>query len=306
MRVMTTRETTYRIGTAGWSYPDWQDLVYAKGEKGPNQLRRLSQWFDCVEVNSSFYRIPDEDSSKSWSQAVSENKNFLFLTKAYRSFTHEQEMRPGDLLTFKRFLDKFMGTERFGMLLFQFPWSFKYTSNARQYLARTLNEFKDYPCAVEVRHDSWWNEAFFDGLREFETTLVNIDQPDLKGNIQLDGTQTTDISYFRFHGRNIEAWWKKEETYYGERYDYLYSQGELQQFHEVIKKSGETAKSTFMIMNNHHRGDAVVNGLELADKLGILKGPVPRGLMKEWHERLKDLPFNEDDPRERQGQMKLF
>src|SRR4029453_8319535 len=80
-----------RIGPAGWSYKDWEGIVYPV-KPGPrfDALGYLAKFFDTIEINSSFYRPPTPSTTKAWSSRVAHNKNFQFTAKLYRVFTHER------------------------------------------------------------------------------------------------------------------------------------------------------------------------------------------------------------------------
>src|SRR5918996_3256205 len=79
-----------RIGPAGWSYPDWKGQVYPKPQpRGFDPLAYLAQFFDAVEINSTFYRIPDAKTTERWVARVAEHPDFRFTAKLWQGFTHE-------------------------------------------------------------------------------------------------------------------------------------------------------------------------------------------------------------------------
>ena len=80
------------IGTAGWSYPDWENVVYPTG-KAAERLRTVARYLDCVEVDSSFYHPPTTRTTEGWVRSVNEQPGFRFLAKAWQRFTHEQSSR---------------------------------------------------------------------------------------------------------------------------------------------------------------------------------------------------------------------
>src|SRR5215467_14938818 len=80
-----------RIGPAGWSYKDWEGIVYPqKPGKSFDPLEYLARFFDTIEINSSFYRPPVPSTTKSWAKRVAANKQFAFTAKLHRLFTHER------------------------------------------------------------------------------------------------------------------------------------------------------------------------------------------------------------------------
>jgi uncharacterized protein YecE (DUF72 family) len=125
-----------RIGPAGWSYKDWDGIVYPPNPpKGFHPASYLAQFFDTIEINSSFYRPPAASSVRGWVQRVSANPRFKFTAKLFRAFTHERNANQEDESAVKEGLDVFAGADRLGALLLQFPWSCKFTPENREYIA---------------------------------------------------------------------------------------------------------------------------------------------------------------------------
>jgi uncharacterized protein YecE (DUF72 family) len=83
------------VGPAGWSYQDWEGQVYPKPKpRGFDPLRYLARYFDTVEINSSFYRIPAAKTTQQWVDRVSEHPDFRFTSKLWQGFTHEGTASP--------------------------------------------------------------------------------------------------------------------------------------------------------------------------------------------------------------------
>ncbi len=276
-----------RIGPAGWSYDDWQGTVYPRPlPRGFRPLALIASWFDVVEINVCFYRIPAPSTSERWLAEVEPFPGFRFAAKVYRELTHEGRLDGALISSYRGFLEPLVAAGRLEAVLAQFPWSFRATGANRDHLARLAGLLGGLPLVAEFRHDSWWHEEHFDLLRREGISVANIDQPALRNNIPPDEVLTGPLAYIRFHGRNAEAWWAEEEAYYGARYDYLYTRDELAPWLARIRRVAPAAKSTIIVMNNHHRGDAVVNGIELAAELGLARGRLPRGLFEEHREKL--------------------
>src|SRR5438045_4441265 len=115
-----------RVGPAGWSYTDWEGTVYPPHGSRFDALAYLASFFDTIEINSPFYRIPPPTHSKSWVRRVASNPDFTFTTKIFRGFTHEKA-RPTaeDVKAFRNYLDPLRDAGRLGAVLLQYPWSFK-------------------------------------------------------------------------------------------------------------------------------------------------------------------------------------
>jgi len=144
-----------RVGPAGWSYKDWEGIVYPKHGSKFDQLAYLASFFDTIEINSPFYRIPPPTHPKSWIRRVENNPDFKFTTKIYRGFTHESaKSAPDDVKNFRKYLDPLMEAKRLGAVLLQYPWSFKNTAESVEKLEKVFADFHGYPLALEVRHAS--------------------------------------------------------------------------------------------------------------------------------------------------------
>ncbi len=207
------------VGTAGWSYPDWENLVYPSA-KAINRLRMVARYLDCVEVDSSFYHPPAPQTAANWVKATAAQPDFRFLAKAWQRFTHERTtpwtQAEHDL--FARGLAPLREAERLDALLFQFPWSFRNDARNRDWLARVADTFANWPVAVELRHDSWLGDATDSTLEFFRArrlTFCNIDQPGLGHCIQPASYATTDTGYYRLHGRNARNWFREKQDAYG-------------------------------------------------------------------------------------------
>ncbi len=277
-----------RIGPAGWSYKDWEGIVYPeKPGKKFDPLAYLARFFDTIEINSSFYRPPAATSAKSWANRVSDNPSFTFAAKLHQVFTHERgKATIEDEKLFREGINPLTEAGRLGALLLQFPWSFKNDSEERTYLFNLLERFKEYPLILEVRHASWNQEAIYETLADLGVGVCNIDQPLFSRSIKPGARSTSQIGYVRLHGRNYQSWFK-ESAPRDDRYNYLYSLEELDPWISRIKEIAQHTKETYVITNNHFRGQAVVNAVEIKSTLAERKVPAPGPLFTEY-ERLSE------------------
>ena len=256
-----------RIGPAGWSYTDWEGTVYPPHGSKFDPLTYLAQFFDTIEINSPFYRIPPATHAKSWIRRVTSNRDFKFTTKIFRGFTHEEaQLAAGDVKAFKDYLDPLMNADRLGAILLQFPWSFRNTPESRVKLVDLFSAFAEYPKALEVRHATFQNDDFYAFLEENDVSWVNVDQPLFSDSVKPADTITGPVAYVRLHGRNYEKWFAHAESW--ERYNYLYSKDELAPWVERIDRMAR-AKEAYVITNNHFRGQAVMNAADLEEALGL-------------------------------------
>jgi len=284
------------IGTAGWSYKDWEGVVYPEAlKKAKHPVEYMAQYFDLIEINSSFYGHIRPEHGKLWCRkARAVNPGFMFTAKLNRAFTHSPvavvessnaatiKPREEDEALAKEGLDSIAVEGMLGALLLQFPISFKNTDENRDYLESLIGRFREYPLAVEVRHASWSNEGILRYFGEKGIAFVNIDQPMLGKSIS--GTQhvTADFGYVRLHGRNYEQWFEAEKV--EDRYNYLYTAKELEGWEEKIEDVASKAKRTYVVTNNHYLGKAAVNALQLKSMVAKKKVRVPEPLKKTYWE----------------------
>lgn len=277
-----------RIGTAGWSYEDWVGIVYPdKPPRGFDRLAWMASVFDTNEVNSTFYRIPSSRMTREWARRVAHNPRFAFTAKLYRGFTHERESGDADRRAFRDAMMPLLESGRLGSVLAQFPMSFHCTPENRMLLERILDRFADLPMAAEFRHKSWDVPEVLTLLEERGAAFVNIDQPHFRDTLRATNHVTAPFAYYRFHGRRWEKWFGPN-TSNEERYDYLYSDKELAPWVERIRAGaeqaeartgGRTAGGAYAILNNHFRGQAVANALELQGTLLGRAAAVPETLL---------------------------
>ncbi len=276
-------EHVIRIGAAGWSYTDWEGTVYPPHGSRFDHLAYLSSFFNTIEINSPFYRIPPPTHSKSWTRRVSSNPDFKFTTKVFRGFTHgEAQLGAEEIKAFRNYLDPLVDADRLGAVLLQYPWSFKNTPESLEKLEKLFRAFDGYPLALEVRHGSFQNEEFVRFLEDHNVAWVNVDQPLFHESVKPAEITTGPLAYVRLHGRNYEKWFTHNETW--ERYNYLYSPEELAPWVERIRAMAR-GKEAYVITNNHFRGQAIVNAMDLQIALGQ-STKVPPQLREAYGERV--------------------
>ena len=270
------------FGTSGWSYEDWKGVFYPKDKpRGFNDLQFAASFFDALEINSTFYRPASPGMAVSWAKRVAAKKDFQFTAKLYQRFTHErgESWTKAEADEVKRGMAPLAEAGKLGGILMQFPWSFKNTAEERKWLEALVEEFKEFPLFLEVRHDSWRSEGLFKYLDDAGVGFVDIDQPVIGRSIPPMEKVTGKKGYVRFHGRNAKAWFAEKEEFAGARYNYLYNEDELAEWVTRIKAVSASADKVFVFNNNHYRGQAAVNSLELKNLLTGEKVPVPEPLL---------------------------
>ena len=280
-----------RVGPAGWSYPDWKGYVYPERKpKGFHEAEYLAQFFDTIELNTSFYAPVRPEHAKLWIERVAANARFVFTAKLWQRFTHEA-IPPGPTATaadekeVRAGFDVLRAARKLGAVLLQFPFSFHRTKETTAYLGALLKRFADYPLVVEVRHATWNAPEAFELLRERGVGFCNIDQPLIGRSLKPSAETTAPVGYMRLHGRRYDTWFTDDEGVpRHERYNYLYSGQELQPWAERVKRVTEHASDVYVITNNHYQGKAVVNALELIAMLKASKVKVPEPLREKFPE----------------------
>jgi uncharacterized protein YecE (DUF72 family) len=272
------------VGPAGWSYTDWEGIVYPRHKpRGFHQAAYLAQFFDTIEINTSFYSPPRAQVVKAWAARIAFNPNFKFTAKLWKRFTHERNANLQDEKMFKQGLAPLVTEGRLGALLLQFPWSFRNTPENHEYLSGLIMQFMEYPLALEVRHSSWNKPEVFEWLAGLGVGFCNIDQPVIGQSIAPSARATAPVGYVRLHGRNYEHWFTSNE-HPEERYNYLYSQAELEPWAARIQSIAQRTEVTFVITNNHFQGKAIANALQLVSLLKNQPVRVPETLQEFYPE----------------------
>jgi uncharacterized protein YecE (DUF72 family) len=243
-------------------------------------------------VNSTFYGQPREAVTRAW--AARTPPRFEFSVKLYQKFTHPRMFKqrlagrlPGeaaagpalldalarpndaDIDAFRRGIDPLASSGRLGALLAQFPASFKDSSASRDYLARLLRAFSEYPIAVELRHQTWSDQIAdtLTLLNAFGAAWVQIDEPKFRFSIRQNYLPNVKgFYYMRLHGRNAEQWWRHDQS--EDRYNYLYSAGELKEFTETAAAARQLVKKLYLYTNNHFSAKSVANAAMIKQQLG--------------------------------------
>ncbi len=253
---------TYYIGTSGFSYADWVGPFYPAGLKKTDFLPYYAERFPFVELNFTYYRQP---AAGAMEKLISKTpSHFLFSVKAHGSMTHEREdewkVHTG---TFLEGIAPLAEAGSLAGVLLQFPYSFHYTKENRYYLASLTEELHrkgDLPLLVEFRNNEWGDAQVNDELRERGIGKVVTDTPQLRNLPETEKVCTAQTAYLRLHGRNSENWWTGDNT---SRYDYRYSESELNELLPIILDLLESAGRLFIAFNNHHKGQAADNALML-------------------------------------------
>src|ERR671930_364209 len=214
-----------RIGTCSWADEALSKHWYPKGLPAGERLGYYAQHFDTVEVDSTYYRLPAEEMVQRWAERTPDG--FVMHVKAL------------------------------GGILFQFPSYVVYKDRSLDYLQWAREQLGDDEMLVEFRHVSWLDDENRDEtlrfLEELRATHVVVDAPRIEGAKNVAPTVlalTTPTAYVRLHGRNADTWNKRGGSA-AERFDYLYSDDELQEWVGPLRELAGEAEQAFALYNNN-------------------------------------------------------
>lgn len=241
------------VGTSGWEYNDWNGRFYPEDVKGKAQLPYFAKHFTSVEINSTFYHMPRASSMENWAASVP--NDFCFVVKMNRFLTHTKRLTSDEQFTerLQEFLDLLQPLKnKLAAVLVQLPPSMKVANSRLEYLAEQVIDAEKrlkmrLPLALEFRHASWFNDETYTLMRNYNIANVINDSP---GRWPVSRAVTADFAYIRFHGSK-------------ELYRSSYTDKELKEWTEFIKKSCANCKRVLCYFNNDYHGVAVRNAQTL-------------------------------------------
>ena len=294
------------VGTSSWTDPTLiqSGRFYPPSAKTAEaRLQYYASQFSLVEVDSSYYGLPSEVNSGLWVKRTP--SDFIFDIKAFRLFTQHptpQAALPRDIKMalspelsakpnlylndvpeelrkelWKRFESALLPLDsagKLGVVFFQFP-SWYYTGNEqRDYILSCKERLPQYRIAIEFRHSSWLSEKNRDRTLRFladnDLPLVCVDEPQgFKSSVPPVAEVTSDIGFVRFHGRNTEMW-EKRGIATVERFNYSYSDAELNEWAPKIGNIASKTTQTHVLFNNCFEDKAVTNARRMKQVLDAL------------------------------------
>lgn len=274
------------FGIAGWSYPDWERVVYPPGTR--ERLRYIAYYVDLIEINSTFYRPPLPRHADNWLKQTAFKPQFHFSAKVPQDITHLGELSPELLRVFQDGLAPLTAAGKLTHLLAQFKYDFTDAPAHREYLLRIKNAFGALTnLTLELRHNSWQGESALKFLEGLAVTVANLDYPWSHTSFNLTHCRVGAERYLRLHGRNASAWFDKSAGR-DETYNYYYSPHELEGLRARIEELRQGGKSLTVVANNHFRGQEVANILQLKALLTGRKVPVPP-LLRQCYPELNEI-----------------
>jgi uncharacterized protein YecE (DUF72 family) len=278
-----------RVGTAGWSYADWEGRVYPRRKpRGFHPLPFLARYLDCIEINSSFYALPDPAHVEAWVRHVEPWPAFRFTAKLWSALTHEQS---GDTaasaMAFRAALAPLELSGRLGAVLVQFPLGFREGAQARARLQAIADALPSLPLALELRHASWFAPAalsFLEGLAAASLAEIDLPEPPPGSSARhgpREAPRIGPLGYLRLHGRNQSAWFDPRAGR-DTKFDYLYGEAEVAELAARARRLAGGRDETYVITNNHFGGQALANAIELRSLLAGAAVPAPADLLRSF------------------------
>jgi len=229
-------------------------------------LSTYARDFDAVEINFTYYRDPTAEIFEAMLRKVS--PDFTFVIKAPKGMTHERDTLAAVAPPFIASLQPLLSAGQLGGVLLQFPQSFHLTDTSLDHLKRVADILvsRDITPCVEFRHKEWYEDRVYQLLNKLQLGFVNVDLPRIDMLPEPTSIQTHDVAYFRLHGRNKDAWYNPATS--SHRYDYLYTDAELEEWGQRVEGSLDAVKKAFIFANNCHKGSSFVNALRLKQRFG--------------------------------------
>ena len=232
------------VGCSGFSYQGWKDLFYPSSVPQSFWFEYYCQFFNTVELNVTFYRVPLPAVFKGWYDRSPDD--FRFTVKAPRLITHYrkfQSTRNDALQFYDRVLDGLQ--DKLGTVLFQLHPKMEFSEESLENILDSLDpSFKN---VIEFRHNSWWNEKVVERLKEEKITFCSISYPRLPDEV----IRTSEILYYRFHG-------------VPQLYRTPYTDEELKGVIHKIKLKEEVTDS-YLYFNNDNDANAVANAIRAGE-----------------------------------------
>ncbi len=234
------------IGTSGWSYPHWRGVFYPGDLPQKDWLDYYARHMDTVEINNSFYHLPELSTIKDWHATVP--RQFTFAVKASRYITHMKKLK--DVRRPMYGMMRRIGAlgDKLGPVLVQLPPRWKYNEERLETFLKYLHEERRF--AIEFRDDSWWNDHVYDLLERYGAAFCIFELADLR----TPDIVTADFVYIRLHGP-------------GDAYQGCYSGEILSSWSEAVRSWTQEGKDVYCYFDNDDSGYAVQNALQLREML---------------------------------------
>jgi len=244
-----------RIGCSGWSYKDWQGVFYPKELAARDYLRFYSEVFNCVEIDSSFYRVPSPSMVSQWKNSTP--TGFLFSPKLPKKITHEKKLEDSEanLTYFYSALNK-LGP-KLGPIAIQLPPSIKLSTHEEKIKIFISQLRPDFRHAIEFRHKSWFTPEVYQLLRKNNIAMIW----SLNQYLESPAEQTADFVYVRMVGD------REISEFTGTQKD---RSEDMKRWASVLTDGAGKFESGYIFFNNHFAGFSPESVNEFRRLLGLM------------------------------------
>ncbi|PYK12302.1 MAG: hypothetical protein DME65_04520 [Verrucomicrobia bacterium] len=296
------------VGTASWSDPGFVEHWYPKKMPAGQRLQWYAQHFQMVEVNSTFYSVPEPKMVERWCAGTP--GDFTFDVKLHQLFSFHStpvkllppelqkraetddkgnvkstpELQEALLKVFLRAMSIFHDAGKLGVFLLQLSPAFSPRKHQLNELEPLIEMLSDYDLAIELRNRNWavdnQLQSTIDFLQKHQVIFVNVDAPASDHFMvmpsDVDAVTNPKLAYLRLHGRNAKAYITGKTV--AARFDYDYSENEIAQIAQRSSRLGKEARELHVIFNNNNLDYAPRAALRLRKALGqIVKLPAQTG-----------------------------
>lgn len=279
------------VGLSGWDFPHWNLSVFpASKGRHFHGLDYLARFFDVLEIHASACAPLRPEVSRYWLRTVAAHSAFRFNARLWRRFTHDRVLDKSDIERFHEGLRPIAESGKLGCLLVQFPWSFRFNRENREYLIQLRRTFSVYPLVAETPHASWSAPEALGTFIDYHIGFANIDQAEGVKTMPPTQVLTSEIGYMRLYGRDRAA---------EDGSAYLYPATQLAEWKQRIDRIRAFANAVYVVFANDGGGRSVVNALQMRSLIDGLGHRAPSALQKRFGAQLH--PYLE-----RPGQEPLF
>ena len=268
-----------RCGVSGWTHPEWMGTIYSKQKtKAHHPLTMLAESFDSIEIDQTFQGPVREEASRLWLNKVSKNPRFVFTAGLWKKFTHDRSLDEAEIKTFKNGLWPLLNARKLGCLVMQFPWSFRYTAENREFFIQLRRAFHEFPLVAEMRHASWMMEEAVGTMIDYRVGFVNVDQPEHVKAMPPTSFLTSALGYVRLHGRDHHNWLNDfgKDASAVQPAEYFYSRDDLNAWKQRIDRIHQHAAASFVVFTNNIGGNSVYNALTMETMVEGAERPAAR------------------------------
>ncbi len=251
------------------------------GQKRGHALGWISGFVDLFHLSSTLHAPLKPEISRLYVNQVADNPDFMFTASLGHRFTYDRDVDAGAATYWKQGLFPLLRARRLAAVTMQFPWSFRFTAENREFLIRLRRTFHEFPLAVEFRHESWLAEEAISTLIDYHLSLINIDQPVYFRAMPPTAALTAGVAVVMLHGRSSPAVFNSFDRGASPE-PYRYTTGELESWLPRLRRLAENATRTLVIFDNRSGSNAMVNALQTAEMLEASRLKAPAELIRQF------------------------